>query len=156
MSAFFKVTSVDSLLKWSRAKSLWYFSVGTGCCSDEVTNAFGCRYDLERFGSLPQVDPLQADLLIVSGAITYRLAPVLKELYDRMPSPKYVLAVGGCACTGGAFSPGISYSVVPGVEKLIPVDVFVSGCPPRPEAVMNGLLTLQEKIIGSKKFKDVY
>ncbi len=110
----------------------------------------GCRYDLERFGCLPQVDPRQADLLIVCGMVSYKAMPYLLDFYDKMLSPKYVLAVGSCASSGGPFSPDLSYSVVPGVNAVIPVDVYVPGCPPRPEAVMNGLIALQEKICGQR------
>jgi NADH-quinone oxidoreductase subunit B len=110
----------------------------------------GCRYDLERFGCLPQVDPRQADLLIVCGMVSYKAAPHLKSLYDAMLNPKYVLAVGACANCGGPFSPEFSYSAVPGVDQVIPVDVYVPGCPPRPEAIMNGLIALQEKISGQE------
>jgi NADH-quinone oxidoreductase subunit B len=110
----------------------------------------GSRYDLERFGCLPQVDPRQADLLIVSGMVSYKAAPHLKNLYETMLSPKYVLALGACANCGGPFSPKLSYSVVGGVDQVIPVDVYVPGCPPRPEAIMNGLIALQEKISGQK------
>ncbi len=113
----------------------------------------GCRYDLERFGCLPQVDPRQADLLIICGMVSYKIAPYLKELYDEMLAPKYVLAVGACANCGGPFSAESSYSVVPGVNQVIPVDVFVPGCPPRPEAIMNGLIALQEKISGQESHR---
>jgi NADH-quinone oxidoreductase subunit B len=143
---------VGRLLGWARSNSLWYVSTGTGCCADEVLNTLGCRYDLERFGCLPQLDPRQADLLIVNGMVSKKAAPHLRELYDSMPSPKYVLAVGACAACGGPFGPGqgssdsAGYSVVAGVDKIIPVDVYVPGCPPRPEAIMNGLIALQRKI----------
>jgi len=147
-SGSFYLSTVGRLLKWARSRSLWYVSTGAGCCADEVLDTMGCRYDLERFGCLPQVDPRQADLLIVSGMVSYKSAPYLKEVYDSMLMPKYVMAVGACANCGGAFSPEFSYSAVPGVDQLIPVDVYVPGCPPRPEAIMNGLIALQEKISG--------
>ena len=108
----------------------------------------GCRYDLERFGCLPQEDPRQADLLIVSGMVSYQAAIPLRAVYDSMLAPKYVLAIGSCANCGGPFAPECSYSVMPGVDRLLPVDVYVPGCPPRPEAIMNGLIALQEKIRG--------
>ena len=146
----FYVSTVGKLLKWARAESLWYISTGSGCCADEVLNTLGCRYDLERFGCLPQVDPRQADLLVVSGIVSYKAAAQLREVYDSMLSPKYVLAVGACANCGGLFAPESSYSVIPGVERILPVDVFVPGCPPRPEAIMNGLIALQEKIRGNE------
>lgn len=144
----FYLSTVGRVLKWARSRSLWYVSTGAGCCADEVLDTMGCRYDLERFGCLPQVDPRQADLLIVSGMVSHKAAPYLKEVYDSMLMPKYVMAVGACANCGGAFSPEFSYSAIPGVDQLIPVDVYVPGCPPRPEAIMNGLIALQEKISG--------
>ena len=150
MTGSFYLSTVGRLLKWATSRSLWYISTGTGCCADEVLGSMGCRYDLERFGCVPQVDPHQADLLIVCGLVSYKTVPYLKTLYDSMLSPKYVLAVGSCANCGGPFSPGFSYSVVPGVDQVIPVDVYVPGCPPRPESIMNGLIALQEKISGQE------
>jgi NADH-quinone oxidoreductase subunit B len=144
----FYLSTVGRVLRWARANSLWYLSTGTSCCADEVLDTLGSRYDLERFGCLPEVDPRQADLLIVSGMVSYKAAPHLKNLYDAMPAPKYVLAVGSCANCGGPFTPEFSYSVVPGVDRIVPVDVYVPGCPPRPEAIMNGLIALQGKIRG--------
>ncbi len=148
MNGSFYLSTVGRMLHWARSRSLWYVSTGTGCCADEVLNASGCRYDLERFGCLPQVDAKQADLLIINGMVSYKIAPYLRSLYDAMLSPKYVMAVGACASSGGAFASEFSYSVVAGADKIIPVDVYVPGCPPRPEAIMNGLITLQEKISG--------
>lgn len=151
MNNAFYHTTVGRVLKWARAQSLWYVTTGTGCCADEILSSMGCRYDLERFGCLPQVDPRQADLLIIAGVVTYKAASHLKRAYDEMSLPKYVLAVGSCANCGGPFSPDLSYSVVPGADRIIPVDVYVPGCPPRPEAIMNGLVTLQEKIRGNQR-----
>ncbi|MCM2278022.1 MAG: NADH-quinone oxidoreductase subunit NuoB [Oligoflexia bacterium] len=148
-SGSFYVSTVGRVLKWARANSLWYTSTGAGCCADEVLNASGNRYDLERFGCVPQVDAKQADLLIITGMISYKAAPHLKAVYDSMPSPKYVIAVGACANCGGMFAPEFSYSAVPGADRIIPVDVYVPGCPPRPESIMNGLIALQEKINGT-------
>lgn len=148
MKGSFYLSTVGKVLAWARSQSLWYVSTGSGCCADEVLNAFGSRYDLERFGCLPQVDPRQADLLIVSGAVSYKAAPYLKDLYDRMLSPKYVMAIGSCANCGGMFAPSCSYSTVAGADRVVPVDVYVPGCPPRPESIMNGLIALQEKISG--------
>jgi NADH-quinone oxidoreductase subunit B len=150
MSASFYASTIQHLFRWARSRSLWYLSASGGCCADEVLNAMGCRYDLERFGCIPQVDPRQADLLIVCGVVTRKAAPYLKKLYDEMPAPKYVLALGACASCGGPFSPEFSYSVLAGAEQLFPVDVYVPGCPPRPEAIMNGLMALQEKICGKE------
>lgn len=147
----FYLSTVGKMLKWARSQSLWYISISGGCCADEVLNSMGNTYDLERFGCVPQVDARQADLLIVSGIISYKAAPHLKALYDSMLSPKYVLAVGSCANCGGLFSPELSYSSVAGLDKIVPVDVYVPGCPPRPESIMNGLIALQDKISGNKR-----
>ena len=143
------VTAVlESFLKWSRNHSFWYASTSGGCCAEEVLQAQGCRYDLERFGAIPQTDPKQADLLIITGAISYKAMSEIKAIYEQMPHPKHVIAIGSCAANGGAFSPDVSYCVLPGVAHALPVDVYVPGCPPRPEAVMNGLIALQERIHG--------
>ena len=151
----FLTTSIGKMLKWAQANSLWYITTGPGCCADEVLQTQGCRYDLERFGCLPQTDPSQTDLLIVTGLVTKKGAKELKKLYEDMPNPKFVMAVGSCAHCGGAFSPDYSYNVVEGVDRIIPVDVYVPGCPPRPEALMNGLIVLQNKIqersVGSQR-----
>jgi NADH-quinone oxidoreductase subunit B len=151
MKSGFYVSTLDRAMRWARSQSLWYVSTGTGCCADEVLESMGCRYDLERFGCVSQVDPRQADLLIICGMISYKSANELKALYESMLSPKYVMAVGACAACGGPFAPEFSYSVVPGADRLIPVDVYVPGCPPRPEAIMNGLIILQEKISGKAR-----
>ena len=151
MKASFYASTIGKALKWAQSRSLWYITTGTGCCADEVLQAMGCRYDLERFGCLPQVDPSQADLLIVNGMISQKTVSHLKAMYDAMLSPKYVLAIGACANSGGPFGPESTYAVSRGVDQIIPVDVYVPGCPPRPEAIMNGLIALQEKISGQKR-----
>jgi NADH-quinone oxidoreductase subunit B len=110
--------------------------------------AAACRYDLERFGCLEREDPAHADLLIISGAVTRKMAEEVRAVYDKMPSPRFVMAVGACACSGGLFQEQLGSPVVPGVNEIVPVDVFVPGCPPRPEAIMNGLVNLQDKIMG--------
>ncbi len=148
MAGSLYLSTVGRVLNWARSNSLWYSTTGSGCCADEVLSALGARYDLERFGCMKQLDPAQSDLLIVSGVITKKSAPYLKEIYEAMPQPRYVLAVGACAACGGAFARGGEYSVVAGAGEVIPVDVFVPGCPPRPEAIMNGLISLQERILG--------
>jgi len=144
------LTTLQKTLQWARSQSLWYYSVSTGCCADEVLSSFGCRYDLERFGCQPQVDASQADLLIVSGMVTLKSRPELVRLYERMLRPRYVMAIGACADCGGPFADPGSAGDFEGVNEVIPVDVFVPGCPPRPEAIMNGLILLQEKIRGRK------
>lgn len=142
----FHFSSIDRVLDWAKASSLWFVASGSGCCADELLQTMSARYDSERFGAMPQVDPRQADLLIVSGAISYKAAAELRKVYDQMLSPKYVMAIGSCANCGGLFGSETSYAVVQGADRLLPVDVYVPGCPPRPEAIMNGLLALQEKI----------
>jgi NADH-quinone oxidoreductase subunit B len=144
-------STIGRVLSWARANSLSYVSTGSGCCADEVLNSVGCRYDLERFGCLPQIDPNQADLLIINGFVSEKAEPHLRALYDAMKNPKYVLAVGACASSGGLFAPDRTYAVKKIASSIVPVDVFVPGCPPRPEAIMDGLLELQEKIRGNRR-----
>ena len=137
-------TKVDQLLNWGRASSLWYMLFGLACCGIELMQTGGPRADLDRFGSVPRASPRQSDLMIVAGTLTYKMALRTKVLYDQMPEPKYVISMGSCANCGGLFQP--AYSVVKGVDKIIPVDVYVPGCPPRPEALTEGLLKIQEKM----------
>lgn len=151
MSHSIFLSTIGRALSWARANSLWYVTTGSGCCANEWIQTEASRYDLERFGCLPQVDPRQADLLIVLGAVNEKSAPHLRALYDEMISPKYVMAIGSCACTGGAFAPGLGEGVIAGTHNVIPVDVFVPGCPPRPEGIMNGLIALREKICGRRE-----
>jgi len=124
--------SNQKLEGWARSQSLWFFLMPASCCADEVTQTMSCRYDLERFGSKQVDTPEEADLLIVQGSINEKMAAALKEIYSAMPGPKYVMAVGSCACGD--------------VDQHIPVDIYVPGCPPRPEAIMSGIIKLQEKI----------
>ena len=145
MSAF-SATRMNDLVTWAQSSSIWTYSVTGGCCADEMLSLQGCRYDLERFGCLPQAHPEQADLLIVGTVVTERMAEVILDVYSRMPDPKYVMAVGACSSACGAFDGAVSYSGTRPLDRVIPVDVFVPGCPPRPEAIMNGLIRLQEKI----------
>jgi NADH-quinone oxidoreductase subunit B len=137
-------TKVDDLLNWGRASSLWYMLFGLACCGIEMMQTGGPRADLDRFGSVPRASPRQSDLMIVAGTLTYKMALRTKVLYDQMPEPKYVISMGSCANCGGLFQP--AYSVVKGVDKIIPVDVYVPGCPPRPEALTEGLLKIQQKM----------
>lgn len=139
------ITSVDAFFKWARSNSLWPLTSGLSCCAIEMMCTAAARFDLARFGyEVYRPSPRQADLFIVAGTLTWKMAPPLKRLYEQMPNPKYVIAMGSCANEGGPFTD--SYSVVPGIDKIIPVDVFVPGCPPRPEALISGLLHLKEKI----------
>jgi NADH-quinone oxidoreductase B subunit len=145
------LSTVGKLLQWARSSSLWYYPTGSACCADEVLSSLGCRYDLERFGCVQQAQPEQSDLLIVTGVISRKAAPHLKAVYDAMLAPRYVISVGSCANCGGAFAPEYSYAAIAGADQIFPVDVYVPGCPPRPEAIMNGLITLQEKISGRSR-----
>lgn len=140
------ITSVDKLLNWGRRSSVWPLPLGTACCAIEALMAVGgSRFDIARFGSeLLRSSPRQADLLLVAGTIVWKMAPVVKRLYEQMAEPKYVMAVGGCASSGGPYVE--SYSVMNGLNLIIPVDVYVTGCPPRPDAVLRGLMMVQEKI----------
>lgn len=141
----FIVTSVDSVAQWARSNSLWPLSFGTSCCAIELMSTVSAKYDWSRFGfEVMRASPRQADLIIVAGTITYKMAPVLKRLYEQLAEPKYVIAMGACAISGGPFMYN-SYSVVKGVDNIIPVDVYIPGCPPRPEALLHSMITLQEK-----------
>lgn len=137
-------TKVDEILNLARASSLWYLLFGLACCGIELMQTGGPRADLDRFGSVFRATPRQSDLMIVAGTLTYKMALRTKVLYDQMPEPKYVISMGSCATCGGLFQP--AYSVVKGVDKIIPVDVYVPGCPPRPEALTQAILKIQEKM----------
>ena len=148
----FLVSSVDAVANWARSNSLWPLSFGTSCCAIELMSTVSAKYDWSRFGfEVMRASPRQCDLIIVAGTITRKMAPVLKRLYEQMPEPRYVIAMGSCAISGGPFYYN-SYAVVRGVDNIIPVDVYIPGCPPRPEALIHGMMTLQEKIKKSKAY----
>lgn len=137
-------TRVDWLLNWPRKNSLWYLLFATACCGIELMQTGGPRTDLDRFGMVFRASPRQSDLLIIAGSVSYKMADSVRRLYDQMPEPKYVLAMGSCANCGGLFQRG--YSVVKGIDKVVPVDVYLPGCPPRPEALNEALLSIQKRI----------
>ncbi len=139
------VTTADQLIDWGRSNSIWSFLLGTSCCAIEFMALGAARYDMARFGfEVTRNSPRQADVMLVLGTITNKMAPLMKRLYDQIADPKYVVAVGGCTISGGPFRK--SYHVVKGIDQIIPVDVYIPGCPPRPEAFYYGLMQLQRKI----------
>jgi len=138
-------TTLNDLSNWSRLSSLWPLLYGTSCCFIEFASLIGSRFDFDRYGLVPRSSPRQADLILTAGTVTMKMAPSLVRLYEQMPEPKYVIAMGACTITGGMFSTD-SYSTVRGVDKLIPVDVYLPGCPPKPEAVIDALTKLRKKI----------
>ncbi|TVX97111.1 NADH-quinone oxidoreductase subunit B [Cohnella terricola] len=136
--------TIEQLKGWARSNSLWPLTFGLACCAIEMMAAGGAHYDLDRFGVMFRTSPRQADVMIVSGTVTKKMGPLLKRLYDQMPEPKWVIAMGSCATAGGPYVK--SYSVVKGVDQLVPVDVYIPGCPPNPAALIYGINKLQEKI----------
>ena len=139
------LTTVDDLYNWAKLSSLWPMLYGTACCFIEFAALIGSRFDFDRYGLVPRSSPRQSDLIITAGTITMKMAPALVRLYEEMPEPKYVIAMGACTITGGMFSAD-STTTVRGVDKLIPVDVYIPGCPPRPEAIFDAIIKLRKKI----------
>ena len=147
------VVKVDQLFKWAHANSIWPLSSGLACCAIEMMSCAAARFDLSRFGyEVFRPCPRQADLLIVAGTLAWKMTPPLIRLYEEMPEPKYVIAMGSCAIGGGPFAD--SYSVVPGIHEVLPVDVYIPGCPPRPEALIDGMLKLREKIMHPERVEE--
>lgn len=137
-------TSLETMVNWGRTNAMWPLLFGLACCAIEMMGAQGSNYDLSRFGmELNRASPRQADFMIVAGRVSRKMAPVVRKLYDQMPEPKWVIAMGDCAACGGIFN---NYAVVQGVDEIVPVDVYVAGCPPRPEALIDGIVMLHEKV----------
>ena len=147
----FFTTKLDAIIEWSRKYSVWPMPMGISCCAIEMMAAGDPKYDIARFGSeVMRFTPRQCDLMIVAGTVTYKMAQVVRRIYDQMPDPKWVIAMGACTSSGGMYR---SYSVVQGIDQFLPVDVYTAGCPPRPENLLNALMTIQEKI-GKTKARD--
>ncbi len=140
------VTKMDDLLNWARLSSMWPLGFGLACCAIEMMSTYASGYDLDRFGVIPRASPRQADVMIVAGTVTFKMASRISRLYEQMPDPKYVISMGSCSNCGGPYWEH-GYHVVKGVDRIVPVDVYVPGCPPRPEALISGFIKLQEKIM---------
>ena len=146
------ITQVDAAINWMRKSSLWPMPMGLACCAIELMAAGASRYDIARFGAeVMRFSPRQSDVMIVAGTVTYKMALAVKRIWDQMPEPKWCIAMGACASSGGMYR---SYAVLQGIDQLIPVDVYISGCPPRPEALLEGLMKLQRKIDGEGSLLD--
>lgn len=150
----FVYSRLDAVINWVRANSIWPQPMGLACCAIELMGVGGSRFDIARFGAeVMRFSPRQSDCMIVAGTVTYKQAGAVKRIYDQMASPKWVIAMGACACSGGMFR---SYATLQGLDKVVPVDVYIAGCPPRPEALLDGLIKLQEKIKTERSTKALF
>lgn len=140
-------TTVDSVITWARSSSIWPMTFGLACCAIEMMAAGASKYDLDRFGIIFRATPRQSDLMIVAGTVTRKMAPVVRKVYEQMPEPKYVIAMGSCATSGGIYD---TYATVQGVDEIVPVDLYIPGCPPRPEALLDALVELQKRMRAEK------
>jgi NADH-quinone oxidoreductase subunit B len=151
----FITTTIDAIVAWARKSSVWPMPMGISCCAIEMISAADPKYDIARFGSeVMRFTPRQCDLMIVAGTVTYKMAQVVRRIYDQMPDPKWVIAMGACTSSGGMYR---SYNVVQGIDQFLPVDVYTAGCPPRPENLLNALMTIQDKIskTRARDFQDI-
>ncbi|CRX38943.1 NADH-quinone oxidoreductase subunit B [Estrella lausannensis] len=149
----FLVAPLELLINWARSNSLWPAQFGLACCAIEMMSTAASRYDMARFGAeVFRASPRQSDVMIVAGRVSQKMAPVLRVIYEQMLEPKWVIAMGDCASSGGVYN---NYAIVQGVDKIVPVDIYVAGCPPRPEALMDGLIALQKKIRSERAFNKV-
>ncbi|HOJ17668.1 MAG: NADH-quinone oxidoreductase subunit NuoB [Ignavibacteriales bacterium] len=147
----FFTTTIDALIAWARKNSVWPMPMGISCCAIEMMAVGGAKYDIARFGSeVMRMTPRQSDCMIVAGTVTYKMAHVVRKIYDQMPDPKWVIAMGACTSSGGMYR---SYSVVQGIDQFLPVDIYTAGCPPRPDNLLNALIAIQDKI-GKTRAKD--
>lgn len=146
------VTKVDSVVNWARESSLWPMIFGTACCAIEFMSAVASKHDISRFGAeVVRFSPRQADLMIVAGTISFKQAPILKRIYDQMSEPKWVISMGACACSGGFYD---NYTTLQGIDKIIPVDIYISGCPPRPEALIDAIVKIQQRVKSESLLED--